>query len=133
MSASDTRKEGARTRTVRKTDRIHAGVLAELARRELATEMWRPDTRVRADRERASPAALGLFHCSPLKNRIRASPHTEDERSDGAVSERRSSKGSCRGGASVRVCRSRTFAAGHQAPSARWFPRSASRSRYGGR
>ena len=53
-------------------------------------------------------------------------------RSDGAVSERWSSRKSCQGGASARVGRSRTSAAGYRATSPRWLPRSASRSRHCG-
>lgn len=36
-----------------KTDRIDAGVLAELSRRDLVPAIWLPDPEVRAERERA--------------------------------------------------------------------------------
>jgi transposase len=43
-----------------KTDRIDGWVLAELARRDLVPAIWLPDPRVRAERERALAAALGV-------------------------------------------------------------------------
>src|SRR5713226_7954093 len=42
-----------------KTDKIDCWVLAELARLDLVPEIWLPDPAVRAERERALPAAPG--------------------------------------------------------------------------
>src|SRR5262249_43487132 len=47
------RGAGARAPLACKPDRSAAGVLAELARRDLIPEVWLPDPRVRAERERA--------------------------------------------------------------------------------
>jgi transposase len=55
-----------------KTDRIDAWVLAELARRDLVPEVWLPDPRVRAERERARFRLHLVRHRSALKNRIHA-------------------------------------------------------------
>lgn len=53
-----------------KTDRIDAGVLAELARRDLVPEVWLPDPDVRAERERARFRLHLVKHRTMLKNRI---------------------------------------------------------------
>jgi transposase len=53
-----------------KTDRIDAQVLAELGRRELVPEVWLPDPRVRAERERARFRLHLVKHRTMLKNRI---------------------------------------------------------------
>lgn len=55
-----------------KTDRIDCWVLAELARLELVPEIWLPDPRVRAERERARFRLYLVKHRSSLKNRIHA-------------------------------------------------------------
>jgi transposase len=55
-----------------KTDRIDCWVLAELARRELVPEIWLPDPRVRAERERARFRLHLVKHRSALKNRVHA-------------------------------------------------------------
>src|SRR6266536_598182 len=55
-----------------KTDRIDAQVLAELARRDLVPEVWLPDPRVRAERERARFRLHLVKHRTMLKNRIHA-------------------------------------------------------------
>jgi transposase len=55
-----------------KTDRIDCWVLAELARLELVPEIWLPDPRVRAERERARFRLHLVKHRSSLKNRIHA-------------------------------------------------------------
>ena len=56
-----------------KTDRIDAGVLAELCRRDLVPAIWLPDPRVRAERERARFRLHLVHHRVALKNRIHAS------------------------------------------------------------
>jgi transposase len=56
-----------------KTDRIDAGVLAELCRRDLVPEIWLPDPHVRAERERARFRLHLVRHRVALKNRIHAS------------------------------------------------------------
>src|SRR5919204_269744 len=53
-----------------KTDRIDCWVLAELARRDLVPEVWLPDPRVRAERERARFRIHLVKHRTMLKNRI---------------------------------------------------------------
>jgi len=53
-----------------KTDRIDAGVLAELARRDLVPEVWLPDPSVRGERERARFRLHLVKHRTMLKNRI---------------------------------------------------------------
>jgi transposase len=55
-----------------KTDRIDCWVLAELARRDLIPEIWLPDPRVRAERERARFRLYLVRRRSGLKNRIHA-------------------------------------------------------------
>jgi len=55
-----------------KTDRIDCWLLAELARRDLVPEIWLPDPRVRAERERARFRLHLVKHRSALKNRIHA-------------------------------------------------------------
>jgi transposase len=55
-----------------KTDRIDCWVLAELARRQLVPEIWLPDPRVRAERERARFRLHLVKHRSALKNRVHA-------------------------------------------------------------
>ena len=55
-----------------KTDKIDAHVLAELARRNLVPEIWLPDPRVRAERERARFRLHLVRHRSALKCRIHA-------------------------------------------------------------
>jgi transposase len=55
-----------------KTDRIDCWVLAELARRQLVPEVWLPDPRVRAERERARFRLHLVKHRSALKNRVHA-------------------------------------------------------------
>jgi transposase len=55
-----------------KTDRIDCWVLAELARRNLVPEIWLPDPRVRAERERARFRLHLVKHRSSLKNRVHA-------------------------------------------------------------
>jgi transposase len=55
-----------------KTDRIDAWVLAELARLDLIPEIWLPDPRVRAERERARFRLHLVKHRSALKNRVHA-------------------------------------------------------------
>jgi transposase len=55
-----------------KTDRIDCWVLAELARRDLVPEVWLPDPRVRAERERARFRLHLVKHRSALKNRVHA-------------------------------------------------------------
>jgi transposase len=55
-----------------KTDRIDCWVLAELARRKLVPEIWLPDPRVRAERERARFRLHLVKHRSALKNRVHA-------------------------------------------------------------
>jgi transposase len=54
----------------RKTDKIDAWVLAELARRALVPEIWLPDPAVRAERERARFRLHLVKHRSALKNRV---------------------------------------------------------------
>src|SRR6266567_8978476 len=53
-----------------KTDRIDCWVLAELARRDLVPEIWLPDPRVRAERERARFRLHLVKHRTALKSRI---------------------------------------------------------------
>jgi transposase len=55
-----------------KTDRIDCWVLAELARRQLVPEIWLPDPRVRAERERIRFRLHLVKHRSALKNRVHA-------------------------------------------------------------
>ena len=55
-----------------KTDKIDAWVLADLARRDLVPEIWLPDPRVRAERERARFRLHLVRHRTALKNRIHA-------------------------------------------------------------
>src|SRR5713226_7575541 len=55
-----------------KTDRIDAGVLAELCRRDLVPAIWLPDPRVRAERERARFRLHLVQHRVALKNRVHA-------------------------------------------------------------
>lgn len=55
-----------------KTDKIDAWVLAELARRDLIPEIWLPDPRVRAERERARFRLHLVRHRTSLKNRVHA-------------------------------------------------------------
>ena len=55
-----------------KTDRIDCVVLAELARRDLVPEVWLPDPRVRAERERARFRSYLVRHRASLKNRVHA-------------------------------------------------------------
>jgi Transposase len=55
-----------------KTDRIDAWVLAELARRDLVPAIWLPDSRVRAERERARWRLHLVRHRSSLKQRVHA-------------------------------------------------------------
>jgi transposase len=55
-----------------KTDRIDCWVLAELARRQLIPEIWLPDPRVRAERERARFRLHLVKHRRSLKNRVHA-------------------------------------------------------------
>jgi transposase len=55
-----------------KTDRIDCWVLAELARLDLVPEIWLPDPRVRAERERARFRLHLVKHRSALKNRVHA-------------------------------------------------------------
>jgi len=61
-----------------KTDKIDAHVPAELARRDLVPEIWLPDPRVRAERERgvdrcSSPAiSAGRSPCSASRSRTRS-------------------------------------------------------------
>jgi transposase len=55
-----------------KTDRIDAGVLAELSRRELVPAIWLPDFVQRAERERARWRLHLVKHRSALKNRVHA-------------------------------------------------------------
>jgi transposase len=53
-----------------KTDRIDAGVLAELSRRDLVPAIWLPDPEVRGERERARWRLHLVRHRTALKNRI---------------------------------------------------------------
>jgi transposase len=53
-----------------KTDKIDAGVLAELARRDLVPEIWLPDPETRADRERARFRLHLVRKRTALKNRV---------------------------------------------------------------
>lgn len=53
-----------------KTDRIDAGVLAQLSRLNLVPEIWLPDPAIRADRERARWRLHLVRHRTALKNRI---------------------------------------------------------------
>src|SRR5262249_6455917 len=55
-----------------KTDRIDCVVLAELARIDLVPEVWLPDPRVRAERERARFRSYLVHHRASLKNRVPA-------------------------------------------------------------
>src|SRR3954454_5430325 len=55
-----------------KTDRIDAGVLAELARRDLVPAIWLPDPQVRAERERARFRLHLVRHRTSLKQRVHA-------------------------------------------------------------
>jgi transposase len=55
-----------------KTDRIDAGVLAELARRDLVPEIWLPGPEVRAERERARFRVDLVHKRTSLKNRVHA-------------------------------------------------------------
>ena len=55
-----------------KTDKIDAWVLAELARRDLIPEIWLPNPRVRAERERARFRLHLVRHRTSLKNRVHA-------------------------------------------------------------
>jgi transposase len=55
-----------------KTDRIDCWVLAELGRRQLVPEIWLPDPRVRAERERARFRLHLVKHRVALKNRVHA-------------------------------------------------------------
>jgi len=55
-----------------KTDRIDAGVLAELSRRDLVPAIWLPDPTVRAERERARFRLHLVKQRSRLKHRIHA-------------------------------------------------------------
>ena len=55
-----------------KTDRIDAGVLAQLARRDLVPSIWLPDALVRAERERARWRLHLVRHRSSLKQRVHA-------------------------------------------------------------
>jgi len=55
-----------------KTDKIDCWVLAELARLALVPEIWLPDPRVRAERERARFRLHLVKHRSSLKNRVHA-------------------------------------------------------------
>ncbi len=56
----------------RKTDRIDAWVLAELARRDLVPAIWLPTPGIRADRERARFRLHLVRHRTALKNRVHA-------------------------------------------------------------
>jgi transposase len=56
-----------------KTDKIDAGVLAELCRLRLVPAIWLPDPAVRAERERARFRLHLVRHRVALKNRIHAS------------------------------------------------------------
>jgi len=53
-----------------KTDRVDAGVLAELSRRDLVPAIWLPEPAVRAARERARWRLHLVRHRTALKNRI---------------------------------------------------------------
>jgi transposase len=53
-----------------KTDKIDCWVLAELARLDLIPEIWLPDPRVRAERERARFRLHLVKHRTALKNRV---------------------------------------------------------------
>lgn len=53
-----------------KTDRIDAGVLAELSRRDLVPSIWLPTPAVRAARERARWRLHLVQHRTALKNRV---------------------------------------------------------------
>jgi transposase len=53
-----------------KTDRIDAGVLAQLSRRDLVPAVWLPDPTVRAERERARFRLHLARHRTALKNRV---------------------------------------------------------------
>ena len=53
-----------------KTDRIDAGVLAELCWRDLVPAVWLPDPEVRGERERARYRLYLVRHRTSLKNRI---------------------------------------------------------------
>src|SRR5712691_1468606 len=53
-----------------KTDRVDAGVLAELSRRDLVPAIWLPEPAVRAERERARFRLHLVRHRTALKNRI---------------------------------------------------------------
>src|SRR5262249_42555327 len=64
------RRAGALAPLACKTARIDAWVLAELARRDLIPEVWLPDPRVRAERERARFRLHLVKHRTMLKNRI---------------------------------------------------------------
>ena len=55
-----------------KTDRIDCWVLAELGRLQLVPEVWLPDPRVRAERERARFRLHLVKHRVSLKNRVHA-------------------------------------------------------------
>lgn len=55
-----------------KTDRIDAQVLAELCRRDLVPEIWLPDPRIRAERERSRYRLYLVRHRVSLKNRVHA-------------------------------------------------------------
>jgi transposase len=55
-----------------KTDRIDAGVLAELCWRELVPAVWLPDPSVREERERARFRLHLVRHRTSLKNRVHA-------------------------------------------------------------
>src|SRR5205807_585761 len=56
-----------------KTDKIDAGVLAELCRLRLVPAIWLPDPAVRGERERARFRLHLVRHRVALKNRIHAS------------------------------------------------------------
>ena len=56
-----------------KTDRIDAGVLAELSPRDLVPAIWLPDPNVQAERERARFRLHLVRHRSSLKQRVHAS------------------------------------------------------------
>jgi transposase len=72
VEIADAQKVKGLAPLARKTDRIDAWVLAELARRDLVPGIWLPDPRVRAERERSRWRLHLVRHRSSLKQRVHA-------------------------------------------------------------
>src|SRR5262245_17160650 len=72
VEIADAQKVKGLAPLARKTDRIDAWVLAELARRDLVPAIWLPDPQVRAERERARWRLHLVRHRSSLKQRVHA-------------------------------------------------------------